>query len=96
MIREMAVAGLEWLSITILIIVILVAGLYIGRQRQKRKITESVVLTLIRSKDGATLDDIILGAHVSSDEASEVLRKLLAKGVIRMEKSNGKIFYKVA
>jgi hypothetical protein len=67
------------LSITILIIAILVAGLYIGRQRQKRKITESVVLTLIRSKDGATLDDIILGAHVSSDEASEVLRKLKTK-----------------
>jgi len=55
-----------------------------------------VVLALIRSKDGATLEDIILGAHISSDEASEVLRKLLAKGVIRMEKSNGKIFYKVA
>jgi len=40
------------------------------------KLTESIVLPLIESKDEATLDDIILGAHISSDEAMKVVRKL--------------------
>jgi DNA-binding MarR family transcriptional regulator len=64
--------------------------------RRRTKVTESVVLALIRSKDGATLDDIILGAHISSDEAVKVVRRLLAKGVIRVERSEGNTVYKVS
>jgi predicted transcriptional regulator len=87
----MAIAGLEWIILFVVVIVIVIVI-----WRRRTKVTESVVLALIRSKDGATLDDIILGAHISSDEAVKVVRKLLAKGVIRVERSEGKTVYKVS
>jgi predicted transcriptional regulator len=87
----MAIAGLEWIILFVVVIVIVIVI-----RRRRTKVTESVVLALIRSKDGATLDDIILGAHISSDEAVKVVRKLLAKGVIRVERSEGKTVYKVS
>lgn len=87
----MPIAGLEWIILFVVVIVIVIVI-----WRRRTKVTESVVLALIRSKDGATLDDIILGAHISSDEAVKVVRKLLAKGVIRVERSEGKTVYKVS
>jgi predicted transcriptional regulator len=87
----MAIAGLEWIILFVVVIVIVIVI-----RRRRTKVTESVVLALIRSKDGATLDDIILGAHISSDEAVKVVRKLLAKGIIRVERSEGKTVYKVS
>jgi len=87
----MAIQGLEWIIIFVVVVVIAVVI-----WRRRTKVTESVVLALIRSKDGASLDDIILGAHISSDEAVKVVRKLLAKGVIRIEKSDGRTVYKLA
>jgi predicted transcriptional regulator len=41
------------------------------------------------------LDEIILGAHISTDEATKVLRKLIARGVIKTEYRDGKTIYKV-
>jgi len=89
----MAIVGLEWFILFMLFIVVVVIVVVIWRRRAK--VTESVVLALIRSRNGATLDDIILEAHISSDDAIKVVRKFLAKGVIRVEKSDGKTVYKV-
>jgi predicted transcriptional regulator len=75
----------------IVIIVLLVRWLRL----RKRRITESVILSLIRSKNGVTIDDVIIGAHVSADEAGALLRKLLARGILRVEEKNGKTIYKI-
>jgi predicted transcriptional regulator len=53
------------------------------------------VLALVRNKNGTTIDEIIIGAHISADEAIKVLRKLIAKGVIKTEDRDGKTIYKV-
>ena len=41
------------------------------------------------------MDEIILGAHISTDEAIKVLRKLIARGAIKTEDRDGKTIYKV-
>jgi predicted transcriptional regulator len=41
------------------------------------------------------LDEIIIGAHISTNEAIKVLRKLIARGVIKTEDRDGKTIYKV-
>jgi predicted transcriptional regulator len=87
------IQGVEYLLLFILFVVILIVIWRIWRRREK--VTESVVLALIRSKNGTTLDEIILGAHISTDEAIKVLRKLIARGVIKTEDRDGKTIYKV-
>lgn len=78
------------LPIIILIIII------IRWRMKRRRVIESVVLSLIRSKNGATIDDVIIGAHISTDEAGTVLRRLLAKGILKVEERNGKTIYNIA
>jgi predicted transcriptional regulator len=90
----MAIQGIEWLAIPAVIIVIAVL---LWRLRLKKgRVIENVVLSLIRSKNGATLDDIIIGAHISADDASAILRKFLAKGVLKVDERDGKTIYRVA
>jgi predicted transcriptional regulator len=87
----MVVQGAEWLLLFTLFAVILI----VIWRRRKEKVLESIVLALVRNKNGTTIDEIIIGAHISADEAIKVLRKLIAKGVIKTEDRDGKTIYKV-
>jgi predicted transcriptional regulator len=87
----MVIQGAEWLLLFTLFAVILI----IFWRRRKEKVLESIVLALVRNKNGTTIDEIIIGAHISADEAIKVLRKLIAKGVIKTEDRDGKTIYKV-
>jgi predicted transcriptional regulator len=87
----MVIQGAEWLLLFTLFAVILV----VIWRRRKEKVLESIVLALVRNKNGTTIDEIIIGAHISADEAIKVLRKLIAKGVIKTEDRDGKTIYKV-
>jgi len=88
----MMITPVEFLLLLVLLVVMLLLIIW---WRRREKVTESVVLALIRSKNGTTLDEIILGAHISTDEAIKVLRKLIARGVIKTEDRDGKTIYKV-
>jgi predicted transcriptional regulator len=87
----MMIQGAEWLLLFTLFAVILI----VIWRRRKEKVLESIVLALVRNKNGTTIDEIIIGAHISADEAIKVLRKLIAKGVIKTEDRDGKTIYKV-
>jgi predicted transcriptional regulator len=87
----MVIQGAEWLLLFTLFAVILI----VIWRRRKEKVLESIVLALARNKNGTTIDEIIIGAHISADEAIKVLRKLIAKGVIKTEDRDGKTIYKV-
>ncbi|MGD0331001.1 MAG: hypothetical protein ABSB40_11290 [Nitrososphaeria archaeon] len=81
--------------IIIFIIIIIIAYLLyrlfsIGPRERE---LESVILSTIRSRNGATMDDIIIGAHISSEKASQETRKLIARGVIKTVDKEGKTFY---
>jgi predicted transcriptional regulator len=89
----MPIQGLEYVFLFVMVIVIIIVIWRIWGRREK--VSESVVLALIRTKNGTTLDDIILGAHISTDEAVKILRKLIARGVIKTENRDGKTIYKV-
>jgi predicted transcriptional regulator len=87
----MVIQGAEWLLLFTLFAVILI----VIWRRRKEKVLESIVLALVRNKNGTIIDEIIIGAHISADEAIKVLRKLIAKGVIKTEDRDGKTIYKV-
>ena len=87
----MVIQGAEWLLLFTLFAVILI----VIWRRRKEKVLESIVLALVRNKNGTTIDEIIIGAHISADEAIKVLRKLIARGVIKTEDRDGKTIYKV-
>jgi predicted transcriptional regulator len=87
----MVIQGADWLLLFTLFAVILI----VIWRRRKEKVLESIVLALVRNKNGTTIDEIIIGAHISADEAIKVLRKLIAKGVIKTEDRDGKTIYKV-
>jgi predicted transcriptional regulator len=90
----MAVQGVEWPVALVGLIIIIV---FLWRWRLgKRRVIESLVLSVIRARNGATLDDVILGAHISADEAGEILRKFLAKGILKLEEKDGQTIYKMA
>jgi DeoR/GlpR family transcriptional regulator of sugar metabolism len=48
-------------------------------------VREDAVLKVIRSRNGATVDDIIVGTHFSSKTVSQELGKLTSRGVIEQE-----------
>jgi predicted transcriptional regulator len=87
----MVIQGAEWLLLFTLFAVILI----VIWRRRKEKVLESIVLALVRNKNGTTINEIIIGAHISADEAIKVLRKLIANGVIKTEDRDGKTIYKV-
>jgi predicted transcriptional regulator len=86
------ITPVEFLLLSVLFVVILLIVIW---RRRREEVTENVVLALIRSKNGTTLDEIIIGAHISTNEAIKVLRKLIARGVIKTEDRDGKTIYKV-
>ena len=85
------IQGLEWLLLVIIIVIVIVIWRYISWRRDK--VTESVILSIIRSKNGATIDDLIIGAHISADKAYMIVRKLIAKGVIKVGEREGRTIY---
>jgi len=92
------IAGMEWFWVLLLICAsYLLYYILIKRPKEKKKkVRESVILSIIRSRNGATVDDIIIGAHLSAEEASSELRSLLSKGVIKSVEREGKIYYVIA
>jgi len=58
--------------------------------------TESVIIALIRSKNGTTLDDIIITAHITAEEADKQVKALMARNVIKIEQREGRTYYVVA
>jgi predicted transcriptional regulator len=86
------ITPVEFLLLSVLFVVILLIVIW---RRRREEVTENVVLALIRSKNGTTLDEIIIGAHISTNKAIKVLRKLIARGVIKTEDRDGKTIYKV-
>jgi len=78
--------------IAITIFIIVVITLYFRRKR-RREIIENVIISIIRSRNGATLDDIIIGAHISSKEASKYIQELIARNVIKVQEKDGKTVY---
>lgn len=89
------IAGMEWFWL-LLLIVIVAYFIYFLIEKSRERVRESVVLSIIRSKNGATIDDIIVGAHLSSKETSEELKKLLSRGVIKTVEREGKTYYVTA
>lgn len=77
----------------ILLFVLLPYYLYARYRSNRRKVTESVVLSMIRSRNGATLDEIIIGAHISSEEANKIIQKLIASNVLKSLDKDGKTFF---
>ncbi len=92
----MALQGLEWFIVPFVVMIVIIVLFWRWRLRKRRRVLENVILSIIRSRNGATLDDIIVGAYISADEASEILRKYLAKGILRLEDRDGKTIYKTA
>ncbi|MEM3872500.1 MAG: hypothetical protein QXE05_08070 [Nitrososphaeria archaeon] len=89
-----SLANTEWFWLFLIIICIGVfIYLLIKRSRARERVRESIVLSIIRSRNGATIDDIIIGAHLSSNEANKELRKLLSRGVIKTVEREGKTYY---
>ncbi|MEM3871725.1 MAG: hypothetical protein QXE05_04140 [Nitrososphaeria archaeon] len=89
------IAGMEWFWLFLIIICIGVF-IYLLIKKSRERVRESIVLSIIRSRNGATVDDIIIGAHLSSKEASEELKKLLSRGIIKTVEREGKTYYVTA
>jgi predicted transcriptional regulator len=91
------IAGTEWFWVLLLIIcAYLLYYILIKRPQKEKKARESVILSIIRSRNGATIDDIIIGAHLSAEEASNELNRLLSKGVVKSVEREGKTYYVIA
>jgi predicted transcriptional regulator len=89
------IAGMEWFWVLLLIICAYLLY-YILIKRPKERARESIILSIIRSRNGATIDDIIIGAHLSAEEASNELNRLLSKGVVKSVEREGKTYYVIA
>lgn len=90
----MALDPAEWLVLlSLFVVIVLIIKAVISR---REKVIESVILSLIRSKNGATIDDIILTAHLSSEKANKEINKLLSRGVIKAIEREGKTYYVTA
>jgi predicted transcriptional regulator len=92
MLVSLQIIGTEWLFLLpLLIVIIIVIRTYL--ERRKRKKLESVILSLIRSRNGATLDDIIIGAYISSEDAHKYMQDLIVKNLIKVKEKDGKTIY---
>jgi predicted transcriptional regulator len=81
------------LIIFFLLLVVLPLWLYFRHQSQKRNTTESVIISLVRSRNGVSLDDVIIGAHISSDEANRYMQQLISRNALKTENKDGKTMY---
>ncbi len=88
----MVLVGWGWVIITVAILSVIVIVI-VRKRSSSKKLVESVILSIIRSRNGATLDDIIVGAHISSDEAAKYVQALIAKNVIKVQEKDGKTIY---
>lgn len=80
----------------LLIIVLVLVALYLyirSIRSNRRKATESVIVSIVRARNGATLDDVIIGAHISSKDAGRFVQDLMSKNVIKMQEKDGKTVY---
>ncbi len=87
----MALNPTEWLII--IVIIVLAYYFLVRRLRKERERRESLILAIIRSRNGATIDELIMGTHLSSETVSKELERLIAKGVIKTSEKEGKTYY---
>jgi len=80
------------------IIALLIAVVWTIRylRKKKERELESVIISIVRSQNGATIDDIIINVHVSADKAGKILRKLVSQGILKIEERDGKTYYVIA
>jgi len=87
---------MEWFFVFALVFLILFIYFAVQSLKSGSEEIESIILSTIRSKSGATMDEIIVGAHISSEKASQELRKLISRGVIKTVDKEGKTLYVTA
>jgi len=89
----MAVVGYEWLLILAFFAIIL---WYVSSRfgfGRKKKVLQSVIVSMARSRQGITMDDIIMNARVTADEAHKAVQELVSKNVLKMEQKEGRTLY---
>ncbi|RLE91353.1 MAG: hypothetical protein DRN04_13045, partial [Thermoprotei archaeon] len=77
------IIGIEWIELFIVIGFILGLFFIIRRRKQRYKRIENIIISTIRSKNGATLDDFIVNTGLSAEEISKIVRKLLSMNIIK-------------
>jgi predicted transcriptional regulator len=84
----MAISWVELLLITFSVVIVVV----ITWIRRRERMIENLILALIRSKNGTTIDDIIITVHISAEKAIKKLNKLIARGVVKATEREGKTY----
>jgi len=88
-----AIGGTEWIWVTIIVVVIAVWYVWwVLNQRKKMKI-ESRIISIISSRGGAGLDDIIIATGLSSEEASKIVQKLVSSNILKTVVKENKTIY---
>jgi len=93
----MAIVGLEWLILFILLIVIIYTIYRLVKSffSRKKKILQNVILALLRTKGEVSLDDIIIATHASIDEINDALMELMAHRAVKPVNRNGETRYTI-
>ncbi|MEM2189252.1 MAG: hypothetical protein QXG35_07995 [Nitrososphaerota archaeon] len=90
----MAIAGLEW----IVLIVIIVIVWLVYRRIVKRRIEDlsARALAVIRSRGGkASIDDLIVFGGLPPSKVNEVIGVLLESGLIKVVEEGGRTLYEL-
>ncbi|MEM1655860.1 MAG: hypothetical protein QXY27_06040 [Nitrososphaerota archaeon] len=90
----MAIAGLEW----IVLIVIIVIVWLVYRRIVKRRIEDlsARALAVIRSRGGkASIDDLIVFGGLPPSKVNEVIGVLLERGLIKVVEEGGRTLYEL-
>jgi predicted transcriptional regulator len=85
---------LQYILIVAFIVVLLIIAVIVRDQR--RKSNRQLVLSIIRAKDGATIDDIIVQARLSPESATNYVNELISNHVVKIQDKDGKTFYTTA
>ncbi|MEM3921630.1 MAG: hypothetical protein QXG25_01935 [Nitrososphaerota archaeon] len=90
----MAIAGLEWI---VLIVIIIIVWL-VYRRIVKRRIEDlsARALAVIRSRGGkASIDDLIVFGGLPPSKVNEVIGVLLERGLIKVVEEGGRTLYEL-
>ena len=59
----------------------------------RKKLLQGVIVSLARSENGVTLDEIMMHAQITAEEANSVVRELVSRNVLRIEQKNRRTVY---